>query len=169
MTEILDQKEDLSTPVELSKNWKDLQIILIILLVLGGVACLVYGISIEVELHNRPFAIPFGTIQEIRIASILIIAPIGMIFSGITLILNKHFAWIGAISSGLFIAMISAFIAYIANDNSSWVIYIVSIFSLAFSIVLFAKPYRDYYQFKWVNIVFIIGIPAGLLAFSFLH
>ena len=65
MEEIIDELEKNET-IELSKNWRDLLIILSILLTLGGAACLWYGISIEIEIHNRLYA-TFIIVQEIKI------------------------------------------------------------------------------------------------------
>jgi len=164
MSYILDnfEKEESTPPLE--KNWNDLQVLFGILLIVTGILSLFGGLILELEIHElNPLRLQLTLLQELRLILILIIVPIAIIISSVLLFMKKRIGWIMSTSSALLITILSMYIGYNVPPDTSWITYLISFVAGLVTIGLTVKAYRNYYDFKVQDILWIAGAPTVIV------
>ena len=164
MSEILDGNDKEEFRPELSKNFRDLLIILAILTFIIGGAWLWLGIETEIsirEMRELPFS--FTIFRDPQVLFMLFLAPITMIAGAVLLLAKKRIGWIISMASFIFITAVLIVVFYINASNAPiWMLFITLLPS-GITFVLASPAYRKHFIFKMDDIFFIVGIPSILM------
>jgi hypothetical protein len=162
MSEILDEINQPKEIRELPKDWRYLQIVIGIVLIIAGGLGLWTGISLELALRDlNANGYPISLYVELRTILMLFLVPITMVAGATLLIAKKRAGWIITLASYL---LLTAFILYIYIDAPGaniWAL-LISLLSGVIAFLLVLNSYRKYYLFKTTDLLFIAGIPTVL-------
>ncbi|MFT6503061.1 MAG: hypothetical protein ACJASQ_003193 [Crocinitomicaceae bacterium] len=162
MSEILDEIKQSKKTTKLSKNGKELNLVIGVIVVISGALSLWYGIYNEIQMHNDEYAYLYLTyLGEFKIALILLASPMAILVSGTLLLCKNRIGWLGSLSSCIFLTAITIFIGLVTNEVP-W-LYLVGLLFFAFTLLLLIKNFREYYHFKLENLFFVLGVPIALI------
>ena len=163
MSEILDEINQSKKTIELPKDWRHLQIVVGIVLIIAGGVGLFSGVQMEMIIQRmRSFGIPVSILVEFRTILMLFIVPIAMITGAVLLIVKKRIGWIVSLASYLFLTAFTLYIFIYVPGANIWAL-LISILSGAITFLLVLNPSRKYYHFKTEDLLYIVGIPSALM------
>lgn len=162
MTEILDEINQTKKTTELPKDWRHLQIVIGIVLIIAGVAGLFAGIQMGMVIQKmKAYGVPVGVFVELRTILMLFLLPITMVAGAIMLITKKRIGWIVSLASYLLLTIFILYTYIFTPGANIWAL-LFSLFSGAIAFLLVLNPYRKYYRFKTKDLFYIAGITAVL-------
>lgn len=162
MSEILDEINQSKKTSELPKDWRHLQIVIGIVLIITGGAGLFTGIQMEMVIQKmNAYGVPVGIVIELRTILMLFIVPITMIFGAIMLLAKKRIGWIVSLASYFLITILILHTYIFAHGANIWAL-LTPILSGSIAFLLVLNPFRKYYLFKAEDLFYIVGIPSVL-------
>ncbi|MFT6280344.1 MAG: hypothetical protein ACJA0U_000462 [Salibacteraceae bacterium] len=162
MSEILDEIKQSKKTIELPKDWRHLEIVVGIVLIIAGGAGFIVGIQMEIViLRMKAYGVPVGLLVELRTILMLFLVPITMIAGAVLLIAKKRVGWIISLASYLLLTAFTLYIFFYVPGANIWA-FLISILSGSITFLLVLNPYRKHYLFKIEDLFYIAGVPSLL-------